>query len=258
MVKASSTAGSSPSLDPVEVQKFSRLAAEWWDPAGKFAVLHKFNPLRLAYIREQVTARFQRDPFATHPYEGLDFLDIGCGGGLLSEPIARLGAQITAIDPSEENISTAQVHAEEYSLNIDYRVATAEELASEERRFDVILNMEVVEHVRRPADFLAVCASMLRPEGLLFTATISRSLKSFLFAIIGAEYILHWLPKGTHHWENFITPKELDGYLTAAGLRPLETLGVVYNPLHGAWQRSRDADVNYMTLATKPAVIKPS
>jgi len=256
MVKASTTAGSSPSLDPAEVQKFSRLAAEWWDPAGKFAVLHKFNPFRLAYIREQVTARFQRDPFAAHPYEGLDFLDIGCGGGLLSEPIARLGGWVTAIDPSEENIRMAQVHAEEHALGIDYRVATAEELASEERRFNVILNMEVVEHVRRPPDFLLVCASMLRPEGLLFTATINRTFKSFLFAIIGAEYVLNWLPQGTHHWENFITPDELDGYLTSAGLRPLETLGVIYNPLYGTWQRSRDADVNYVSLAMKPAAIE--
>jgi 2-polyprenyl-6-hydroxyphenyl methylase/3-demethylubiquinone-9 3-methyltransferase len=251
MVKVSSTAGSSPSLDPAEVQKFSRLAAEWWDPAGKFAVLHKFNPLRLTYIREQVTARFQRDPFAAPPYEGLDFLDIGCGGGLLSEPISRLGGRVTAIDPSVENIQIARVHAEEHALDIDYRVATAEEIASRERLFDVILNMEVVEHVRRPADFLAVCASMLNPEGLLFTATISRTFKSFIFAIIGAEYILHWLPQGTHHWENFITPEELDGYLRSAGLRPLETLGVVYNPLNGTWQRSRDTDVNYLTLAAK-------
>lgn len=253
MVKVSSTVGYSPSLDPVEVQKFSKLAAEWWDPGGKFAVLHKFNPLRLAYIREQVTARFQRDPFATRPYEGLDFLDIGCGGGLLSEPISRLGGRVTAIDPSAENIQTALVHAGEHALDIDYRVATAEDLASQEQHFDVILNMEVIEHVRRPADFLAVCASMLNPEGLLFTATISRTLKSFLFAIIGAEYVLHWLPQGTHHWENLITPEELDGYLKSAGLRPLETIGVVYNPLHRTWQRSRDTDVNYMILATKPA-----
>ena len=258
MVKASSMAISSPSLDPAEVEKFSKLASEWWDPSGKFAVLHKFNPLRLAYIREQVTARFSKDPFLSHPYEGLDFLDVGSGGGLLSEPIARLGGRVTAIDPSEQNIRMAIVHAEEHALDIDYRVATAEELASEDRRFDVILNMEVIEHVRHPPDFLAVCASMLRPEGLMFTATISRTLKSFLLAIIGAEYVLRWLPQGTHQWENFITPDELDGYLRSAGLRPIETLGTIYNPLNGSWQRARDTDVNYMTLAAKPAANKPS
>jgi 2-polyprenyl-6-hydroxyphenyl methylase / 3-demethylubiquinone-9 3-methyltransferase len=258
MVKASSTTNSSPSLDPLEVEKFSKLASEWWDPTGKFAVLHKFNPFRLAYIREQVTARFLRDPFASRPYQDLDVLDIGCGGGLLSEPVARLGARVTAIDPSEENIRTAMVHAEEHVLDIDYRVATAEQLVSEERRFDVILNMEVVEHVRRPADFLTACASLLRPEGLLFTATISRTFKSFLLAIIGAEYVLRWLPQGTHHWESFITPDELDSYLQSAGLRPIETLGVVYNPLQGTWQRSRDTGVNYLTLATKPAAVRPS
>jgi 2-polyprenyl-6-hydroxyphenyl methylase/3-demethylubiquinone-9 3-methyltransferase len=258
MVKASSMVNSSPSLDSAEIEKFSRLAAEWWDPGGKFAVLHKFNPLRLAYIREQVTARFSRDPFRSLPYEGLDFLDIGCGGGLLSEPAARLGAEVTAIDPSEENIRTARVHAEEHALDIDYRVATAEQLASEERQFDVILNMEVIEHVRQPADFLVACASMLRPGGLMFVATINRTLKSFALAIIGAEYILGWLPRGTHHWESFIAPDELDAYLKSAGLRPIESLGVVYNPLYGNWQRSRDTDVNYMTLAERPQAAQPS
>jgi 2-polyprenyl-6-hydroxyphenyl methylase/3-demethylubiquinone-9 3-methyltransferase len=253
MVKALSMASSSPSLDPVEIEKFSRLAAEWWDPAGKFAVLHKFNPLRLAYIREQVTARFSRDPFASRPYEGLHFLDIGCGGGLLSEPVARLGGRMTAVDPSEENIRMASVHAQEHALDIDYRVATAEQIASEDKLFDVILNMEVVEHVRQPADFLHTCASVLRPGGLMFVATLNRTLKSFALAIIGAEYILGWLPRGTHHWESFITPDELDAFLKSAGLRPIETLGVVYNPFNATWQRSRDTDVNYMTLATRPA-----
>lgn len=258
MVKASSMAISSPSIDPAEVEKFSKLASEWWDPAGKFAVLHKFNPTRLAYIREQVTARFLRDPFVPRPYEGLDFLDVGSGGGLLSEPIARLGARVTAIDPSEQNIRMAIVHAEEHALDIDYRVATAEELTSEDARFDVILNMEVIEHVRRPPDFLAACSSMLRPEGLMFTATISRTLKSFLLAIIGAEYVLRWLPQGTHQWENFITPDELDLYLRSAGLKPIETLGIVYNPLNGTWQRARDTDVNYVTLATKSSSDGPN
>ena len=243
---------SSPSVEPAEVEKFSRLAAEWWNPDGKFAVLHKFNPLRLAYIREQVTARFGRDPFSNHPYAGLDFLDIGCGGGLLSEPMARLGARVTGIDPSEKNIKTAVTHSEEQALAINYRVASAETLAAEGQRFDVILNMEVVEHVREPAQFIRTCASMLKADGFMFVATISRTLKSFGLAIIGAEYILGWLPKGTHRWENFITPEELHDQLEAAGLKPIETVGVIYNPLAGAWQRSKDTDVNYMTLASRP------
>jgi 2-polyprenyl-6-hydroxyphenyl methylase/3-demethylubiquinone-9 3-methyltransferase len=243
---------SSPSVAPSEIEKFSRLAAEWWDPYGKFAVLHKFNPLRLAYIREQVTARFARDPFANLPYDRLEFLDIGCGGGLLSEPMARLGARVVGIDPSEKNIKTAKTHAAEHGLAIDYRSATAEALAAENRNFDVILNMEVIEHVREPSRFIRTCAAMLRPEGLMFVATINRTFKSFGLAIIGAEYILGWLPRGTHQWENFITPEELQAYLDAAGLKPIETVGVVFNPLSGSWQRSRDTGVNYMILATRP------
>jgi 2-polyprenyl-6-hydroxyphenyl methylase/3-demethylubiquinone-9 3-methyltransferase len=242
----------SPSVEPAEIEKFSALAADWWNPQGKFAVLHKFNPLRLAYIREQVTARFARDPFARQPYAGLKFLDVGCGGGLLSEPAARLGAEVTAIDPSERNIKTAMVHAQEQALSIDYRVATVETLAAEGRTFDVILNMEVIEHVNEPGKFVRACASMLRPEGLMFLATINRTFKSFALAIIGAEYVLGWLPKGTHQWEKFITPEELLAGLEAAGLKPLETTGVVYNPFSGAWQKSRDTDVNYLILAVRP------
>lgn len=242
---------SSPSVDPAEVEKFSALAAEWWNPNGKFAILHKFNPLRLGYIREQVTARFARDPFSSRPYAGLDFLDIGCGGGLLSEPVARLGARVTGVDPSEKNIKTAIVHAEEQALAIDYRVASAEDLAAEGHRFDVILNMEVIEHVNEPAQFIRTCASMLKPGGLMFVATINRTFKSFGLAIIAAEYVLGWVPRGTHQWENFIAPEELNAHLTTAGLRPIETVGVIYNLLTGAWQRSRDTDVNYMILATR-------
>lgn len=242
----------SPSLDAEEVAKFSRLAAEWWDPHGKFSVLHKFNPVRLAYIRDHTTARFARDPFGPKPLKGLRVLDIGCGGGLLSEPMARLGAKVVAIDPSEKNVATARVHAEETGLAIDYRAATAEDLAQGGERFDVILNMEVIEHVNDPAAFVAVCARLLKPGGLMFVATLNRTLKSFAFAIIGAEYVLGWLPRGTHHWEKFITPEELDRYLAAAGLKRVDLTGVIYNPLTGAWTRSRDADVNYMVVADKP------
>jgi 2-polyprenyl-6-hydroxyphenyl methylase / 3-demethylubiquinone-9 3-methyltransferase len=240
-----------PSVDPAEVAKFSALAAEWWNPNGKFGVLHKFNPVRLAYLREQITARFARDPFHRLPFAGLDLLDIGCGGGLLSEPMARLGARVTAIDPSHSNIKTAMVHAVEQGLDIDYLVATAEELALAAQRFDVILNMEVIEHVNEPNRFLRTCASLLKPGGLMFTATINRTLKSFALAIIGAEYVLGWLPRGTHQWEKFLNPDELLGGLAAARLKPLETIGVVYNMFTGEWQRSRDTDVNYIVLASK-------
>ena len=240
-----------PSLDAEEVAKFSRLAAEWWDPQGKFAVLHKFNPVRLAFIRDHVTARFARDPHGRKPFEGLRLLDIGCGGGLLSEPMARLGADVVAIDPSATNIATARVHAEEAGLAIDYRVATAEELAASGEEFDVILNMEVIEHVVDPAAFVKVCGKLLKPGGLLFVATLNRTLKSFAFAIIGAEYVLGWLPRGTHHWEKFIAPEELNGFLAAAGLKPVDSAGVIFNPLTGTWSRSSDTDVNYMTVADK-------
>ena len=239
------------SVDDAEVAKFSALAAEWWNPSGKFGVLHKFKPVRLAFIREQVTARFGRDPMAREPLVGLKLLDIGCGGGLLSEPMARLGALVTGADPSEKNIKTALVHAAEQGLAIDYRVAAAEDLAAEGMKFDIILNMEVIEHVRDPAAFIGVTASMLKPGGVMITATLNRTFKSFALAIVGAEYVLGWLPKGTHQWEKFITPDELSGMLKSGGLVPREPVGVTYNPLSGEWRRARDTDVNYMALAER-------
>lgn len=242
-----------PSIDPREVEKFSRLAAEWWDPNGKFAVLHKFNPVRLDYIREQATAWLARDPHVRVPFSGLRLLDIGCGGGLLSEPMARLGAEVVGIDPSESNIKTAMVHAEESGVPIDYRATTVEALAEQAEHFDIILNMEVIEHVTAPEPFLAASAGMLKPGGVMFIATINRTLKSFGLAIIGAEYILGWLPRGTHQWEKFITPDELSGFVERTGLRRIDLAGVVYNPLRGSWARSSDTDVNYMVLARKPA-----
>ncbi|HUE45075.1 MAG TPA: bifunctional 2-polyprenyl-6-hydroxyphenol methylase/3-demethylubiquinol 3-O-methyltransferase UbiG [Aestuariivirgaceae bacterium] len=242
----------SPSLDAEEVEKFSRLAAEWWDPHGKFAVLHKFNPVRLAYIRDHVTARFARDPNGPRPLKGLRLLDIGCGGGLLSEPMARLGADVVAIDPSATNIATARVHANEAGLDIDYRADTAETLAAGGETFDVILNMEVIEHVVDPAAFVAVCGRLLKPGGIMVVATINRTLKSFAFAIVGAEYVLGWLPRGTHHWEKLIMPEELERWLAAAGLTQSDITGVFYNPLTDTWVRSRDTDVNYMIVADKP------
>ncbi len=241
-----------PSLDPAEVEKFSQMAAEWWNPDGKFGVLHRFNPVRLAWIKEQVTARFARDPFDREPYKGLRFLDIGCGGGLLSEPMARLGANVVGADPSQRNINTAAVHAAGQDLAIDYRAVTAEELAAAGEKFDVILNMEVIEHVMDPPAFIATCAAMLNPGGLLFVATLNRTLKSFGLAIVGAEYVLGWLPKGTHHWEKFITPEELTDWLAENHLDLLGQSGVAYNPLSGEWRVVRDMGVNYMMVAQRP------
>lgn len=240
------------SVDPQEVEKFSAMAAEWWNPDGKFGVLHKFNPVRLAFIKQELCARFGRDPFAREPLAGLELLDIGCGGGLLCEPMTRLGAKVTGVDPSEKNIKTAMVHAEEMELEIDYRVGTAEELAAEGAKFDAVLNMEVVEHVNEPASFMATTASMVKPGGVMFTATLNRTLKSFGLAIIGAEYVLGWLPKGTHQWEKFITPEELAEMLRAGGLEPMPAVGVTYNPFTRQWKQSRDTDVNFMVIAERP------
>ena len=240
-----------PSLDPSEVAKFSAMAAEWWNPQGKFGVLHVFNPVRLQFIKAQVTASLARDPLEREPFEGLRFLDIGCGGGLLTEPMSRLGASITGVDPSERNIKTASVHAQEMGLDIDYRAGTAEDLAAAGEQFDVILNMEVIEHVADPVAFTRTCASMLKPGGLMFVATLNRTLKSFGLAIVGAEYVLGWLPKGTHQWEKFITPAELKGWLADNGLTVKEELGVTYSPFTRQWRVSRDMDVNYMLLAQK-------
>ena len=239
------------SLDPAEVEKFSKMAAEWWNPKGKFGVLHKFNPVRLAYIKEQVCARLGLDPMEREPFKGLRFLDIGCGGGLLCEPMARLGATVVGVDPSEKNVKTASVHAAEVELHIDYRIGTAEDLAATGEKFDVILNMEVIEHVANPQNFTATCVSLMKPNGLMFVATLNRTLKSFGLAIIGAEYILGWLPKGTHEWEKFIKPSELKDWLAESGATTKTESGVTYHPLAGEWRRSIDLSVNYMVVGRK-------
>ena len=240
-----------PSLDPAEVEKFSKMAAEWWNPKGKFGVLHVFNPVRLTYIKEQVTARLGLDPFAREPFKGLRILDIGCGGGLLCEPMARLGATVVGVDPSEKNIKTATIHALEMELHIDYHTGTAESLAAAGEKFDVILNMEVIEHVANPEGFTATCVSMLKPGGLMFVATLNRTPKSFVFAIVGAEYVLGWLPKGTHHWEKFITPEELKTWLKQSGADTKTETGVTFHPLANEWRRSNDLSVNYMLVAER-------
>jgi 2-polyprenyl-6-hydroxyphenyl methylase/3-demethylubiquinone-9 3-methyltransferase len=239
------------SVDPAEVAKFSAIAAEWWDPTGKFAPLHKFNPVRLSFLKGEAAAHFGRDARSLRPFEGLTLLDIGCGGGLLSEPMARLGFAVTGADASERNIGTAKAHAAQSGLDIDYRVVTAEELAAEGRSYDVVLNMEVVEHVADVQAYLAACARLVRPGGITVVATMNKTLKSLTLAKIGAEYVLGWLPRGTHDWNRFIPPAELRAMLENSGLTSLKTQGVSFNLLAWDWFLSSDVDVNYMITAKR-------
>ncbi|HXB51445.1 MAG TPA: bifunctional 2-polyprenyl-6-hydroxyphenol methylase/3-demethylubiquinol 3-O-methyltransferase UbiG [Rhizomicrobium sp.] len=239
----------SASIDPLEVAKFSAIAAEWWDPAGKFAPLHKFNPVRLGFIRGEACSHFGRDPRSLRPFEGLSLLDIGCGGGLLSEPMARLGFAVTGADASEKNIGTARAHAAQSGLEIDYRAASAESLVGEGLAFDVVLNMEVVEHVADVPAYLAACTQLVKPGGLTFVATLNKTLKSLALAKIGAEYVLNWLPRGTHDWNRFLPPVELKTALEETGLTILKTQGVSFDPLGWDWKLSPDVDVNYMLVA---------
>jgi len=241
-------------IDPNEVAKFEAMAAEWWDPNGKFKPLHMLNPCRLDYITSQIAAEFGRDLAKPKPFAGLRILDIGCGGGLLSEPMARLGATVVGADAAEGNIPVAQVHAEQQGLTIDYRHTAAETLAEAGEQFDVVLNMEVVEHVADPQAFLTACQTLLKPGGLMICSTLNRNPKSFAVAIIGAEHIMRWLPKGTHEWSKFITPEELFSLLETAGLEPVDRKGFVFNPLAWSWSISaKDLSVNYVTASTKPA-----
>ena len=228
------------------------MASEWWDPESKFRPLHKFNPVRLAFIKQQICAHFDRDPKAPAPFEGLRILDVGCGGGLLCEPMARLGAQIVGIDPGEANIEAARIHASASGLAVDYRPTSAEELQAAGETFDVVLNMEVVEHVADVDAFLIACSAMVRPNGLIFIATINRTLKAYALAIVGAEYVLRWLPRGTHQYDKLVTPEEVRAALADTGLVPVEETGVRYNPLSDRWSLSRDMDVNYMIVASRP------
>jgi 2-polyprenyl-6-hydroxyphenyl methylase/3-demethylubiquinone-9 3-methyltransferase len=239
-------------VDPAEIRKFERMAAEWWDPAGKFAPLHKFNPVRLGIIRDAVCERFARDAKSGRPLKGLRLLDVGCGGGLLCEPMARLGAAVVGIDPSATNIEVARLHAAKAGLDIDYRATTAEALAEAGETFDAVLAMEVVEHVADIDAFVGACAALLKPGGLFLVATINRTLKAFALAIVGAEYILGWLPRGTHDYDKLVRPAELEASLAKAGLAVARRIGVRYNPLSDRWSRSSDMDVNYMVVAEKP------
>jgi len=242
---------STSTVDEAEVARFSALAETWWDPRGKMAVLHKFNPVRLAYIRDATCKRFERNPKQRDCLKDLRILDIGCGGGILSEPLARLGATVTGADPAEKNIAVAKLHAEQSGVAVDYRATTAEALADTGERFDIVLAMEVVEHVADMKLFVARCAEMVKPGGLMIAATINRTLKSFALAIVGAEYVLRWLPRGTHQWDKFVTPDELEIAMERAGLRSTDERGVIYNLLADRWELSTDTDVNYMVLAEK-------
>jgi 2-polyprenyl-6-hydroxyphenyl methylase/3-demethylubiquinone-9 3-methyltransferase len=238
-------------LDPAEIERFARLAADWWDTGGKFRTLHLIGPARMTFLRDQLLHHFGRPPGGLRPLNGLSILDIGCGGGLVCEPLARLGASVTGIDPAPENIEAARRHAETQQLTVSYRAARVEDLAAEGCTFDAVSCLEVVEHVPDVGAFLKTCAGLVRPGGLMLLSTINRTVKAYLLAIVGAEYVLRWLPMGTHQWERFVTPDELARHLGAAGLGAPTFQGLAYNPLADAWSLSADTDVNYFAAAPK-------
>ena len=239
-------------IDADEVEKFTRIAEEWWDPRGKFKPLHKFNPVRLAYIRDQVCHHFGRNPMDPQPLSGLRLIDIGCGGGLVAEPMARLGADVVAIDAAEKNIKTAMTHAAQSGLEIDYRNTTVEDLqAAGEKPFDIVLNLEVVEHVADVDLFLKTSADFVAPGGIMILATINRTLRALALAKIGAEYVLGWLPRGTHDPKKFVKPSEAEKSLGAGGMKVKSRAGVNYNPLNDKWQVTGNMAVNYMLVARK-------
>jgi 2-polyprenyl-6-hydroxyphenyl methylase / 3-demethylubiquinone-9 3-methyltransferase len=250
---ASQSSPAAPTVDEAELARFAALATEWWNPRGKMAPLHKFNPVRLGYIRDAACRRFGRDAKRLDALKGLRILDIGCGGGILSEPLARIGAEVVGADPAAANIEAARLHAADVGLAIDYRATTAEALAEAGERFDIVLAMEVVEHVADVNLFVRLTGAMVKPGGLMIAATLNRTLKSFALAIVGAEYVLRWLPRGTHTWDKFVTPNELEIALELAGLRVIDDTGVVYNPIADRWRLASDMDVNYMLTAERAA-----
>ncbi len=236
-------------VDPSEVARFEKIARTWWDPDGPMKTLHRFNPVRVGFIRDRAAERWGRDIRGGLPLEGLSVLDVGCGGGLLCEPLARLGATVTGIDPAPTNVEVAKLHAARSGLPVEYLQTRVEDLVAEGRRFDIVLAMEVVEHVADVDLFVAECCRAVKPGGQLYMATLNRTLRAFALAIVGAEYVLGWLPKGTHQWEKFVTPAELEAAIAAGGMAVAEEQGVVFNPLTSTWRMSRDTSVNYMVLA---------
>ena len=239
------------SVDPAEVARFSAQAGEWWDPRGKFAPLHRLNPVRLGFIREQALARFGRDPAARRPFDGLTALDIGCGGGLVAEPLTRLGFAVTGIDAGEDAVGTARLHAERMALSIAYEAVAPEELAARGGHFDAVLAMEVIEHVEDIDAFMIAAAQLVAPGGILIAATLNRTLKSLALAKVGAEYVLRWVPAGTHDWRKFVRPSELGASVRRAGLTLTGFAGMSYDLLTDRWRESRDLDVNYFAVAKK-------
>lgn len=244
---------STTTIDADEISKFHAMAEEWWDPKGKFRPLHRLNPVRLGYVREHALAHFGRDGSLRRPFDGLRVLDIGCGGGLLSEPMARLGAKVTGVDAGEKNIGIARTHARQSGLDIDYRATTAETLLATGERFDIVLNMEVVEHVDNVPLYMASCAGLVAPGGLLFTSTINRTPRAWALAIVAAENVLRWLPRGTHEYHRFLTPDEIGALNRRNGLKERDRSGMVFHPLADEWRLSRDLGVNYLVVAEKPA-----
>lgn len=240
-----------PTLDPAEVERFRRMAEDWWNPTGKFKPLHQIGPARIGFTRDEVVRHFGRDAKSLRPLAGLTLVDIGCGGGLVSEPMARLGARVTGIDPTVRNIEIAKLHAGQSGLEIDYRSVLAEDLVAAGERFDIVLCLEVVEHVPDVGQFAKVIRQLLAPGGLMIVSTLNRTLKSFALAIVGAEYVLRWLPRGTHRWDRFVTPDELRRHLEASGLAQSELRGMAYNPLTDIWSLGQDTDVNYLVSAVE-------
>ena len=239
-------------VDAAEIEKFAAMAEEWWDPEGKFKPLHKFNPVRIQYIRDELCRRFDRDPKSVEPLKGIRILDIGSGGGLLCEPMKRLGADIIGVDATERSVHVAKAHAEQMGLDIDYRFATAEQLLAQGEQFDAVLNMEVVEHVADVQAFISVSADLVKPGGCMFMATLNRTAKSYMFAIVGAEYVMRWLPRGTHDWKKFLKPSELASALRRADMSVMDLQGVVFNPIRDSWSLNpKDLAINYLLIAEK-------
>jgi 2-polyprenyl-6-hydroxyphenyl methylase/3-demethylubiquinone-9 3-methyltransferase len=239
------------SIDPAEIARFSAMAEEWWDPAGKFRPLHALNPPRLQFLRDRLAGHFDRDPHGPAPLAGLRLLDIGCGGGLISEPLARLGAAVVGVDASEKNIAVARLHADRSELAIDYRCGSAEDLAGAGETFDAVLALEIIEHVADLASFVGACAALVRPGGAAVFSTLNRTPQSYLLGIVGAEYVLRWLPVGTHQWNRFVRPSELAATLRPRGLTITAMDGLSYQPIQQRWRLTKDLSVNYLAFAVK-------